>query len=164
MPGRECHGFHNKGSTEIERIKPDNRDPESGYSSVVGVLLLITIVMVMGGILTAVVVSSPLPEKVPMAYLALSQSDKNIEVLHKAGDMLTSDSISIVVDGVDRTNEFRTQENSPGWETLKSGNVLPIKVPKNQNLSGSYIVAIQANILWPPQDPKQVQPLVPFQH
>ena len=84
-----------------------------------------------------------------MAYLALSQSDKNIEVFHKAGDMLTSDSISIVVDGVDRTSEFRTQENSPGWETLKSGERLTYKSPEKPESvrivysgnSGQYLMA-----------------------
>jgi len=104
-------------------------DRESGYSHVVGVLLLITIVMIMGGILSLVLIASPLPGKVPMAYLGISQSDSSVEVYNKAGDTLTSDSITIVVDGVDRTGEFRTQDNNPGWETLKVGEHLSYKSP-----------------------------------
>jgi len=127
----------------------DNRDPESGYSSVIGVLLLVTIVMVMGGILSFVLIASPPPEKVPMAFLAISKSDRSIELFNKAGDTLSSDSISIVVDGVDRTGEFQTQNNNLGWETLKVGEHLyynsplepeSVRVVYHGN-SGQYLMA-----------------------
>ncbi len=96
-------------------------DPESAYSSIIGVLLLITIVMMMGGIVSLVLTSQPVPEKVPMAYLSVSQTHERIDLLNKAGDTLTSKTVAIVVDGVDRTNMFRKPENSPDWETLRAG-------------------------------------------
>ena len=134
-------------------------DPESGYSSVIGVLLLIAIVMVMGGILSFVLISSPLPEKVPMTYLGISQSDEGIEVFNKAGDTLTSDSVSIVVDGVDRTNEFRMQDNSQGWDTLEVGEHLSYKsFLKTESIriiyhgnSGQYLMAASESEIITPQ-------------
>lgn len=142
-----------------KKYSRDNRNQESGYSSVIGVLLLITIVMVLGGILSFALISSPLPEKVPMTYLDISRTDQGIEVFNKAGDTLTSDSISIVVDGVDRTNEFRMQDYSPGWETLEVGEHLSyksflktesVRVVYHSN-SGQYLMASSALEITTPQ-------------
>lgn len=101
--------------------KINNNDPECANSSIIGVLLLITIVMVMGGIVSLIVISQPMPDKVPIAYLSVSQSNERVELINKAGDTLTSKSIAIVVDGVDRTTEFRKPENSLDWGSLHAG-------------------------------------------
>jgi parallel beta-helix repeat protein len=105
--------------------------------------------MVMGAILSVVLISSPLPEKVPVAFLTLSQSDKHVEVFHKAGDSLTSASVTIVVDGVDRTHEFRAPDSATGWETLKAGEHLTYESPAEpesvrilyRGNSGQYLMA-----------------------
>ena len=90
------------------------KDTASAHSSIIGVLLLIVIVMIMGGIVSLMISSQPLPEKVPVAYLSLSQSHERIEITNKAGDTLSSRSVAIMIDGVDRTKEFRKTENYPG--------------------------------------------------
>ncbi|MDD1699567.1 MAG: type IV pilin, partial [Methanoregula sp.] len=113
-------GLHNR----------NKEDPESALSHVIGVLLLITIVMVMGGIISLVLTSQPLPDKVPMAYLGISKTEEGVELVNKAGDTLTSKSITILVDGVDRTNEFRTLENTIGWERLDVGEHIYYKSSK----------------------------------
>ncbi len=97
------------------------RDPESAHSSILGVLMLIAIVMVMGGVVALLFTTQAMPDKVPMAYLGISKSTEGVELINKAGDSLTSSSVKIIVDGVDRTAEFRTQANTPGWVTLKAG-------------------------------------------
>jgi len=126
-----------------------NENPESAYSSIIGVLLLITIVMVMGGIVSLVLTSQPIPDKVPIAYLSVSQSHERVELIHKAGDTLTSTSIAIVVDGVDRTNKFRKPENSPDWQTLRAGEHIYYDSPQEPKSiqvlyvgnSGNYLLA-----------------------
>jgi len=128
-------------------------DRESASSGVIGVLLLIAIVMVMGGILSLVLITTPLPQKVPMAYLGISQTNNGVEVFNKAGDTLTSDSISILVDGVDRTDEFRARDNNTGWDTLKAGERLYLKSPVYPESvsvvyvsnSGQYLIASSAS-------------------
>ena len=92
---------------------PNTKDLDSAHSSIIGVLLLITIVMVMGGIVSLVLTSQPLPDKVPIAYLSVSHTNERVELFNKAGDTLTSTSIAIVVDG------YRQNERIP--ETRKYG-------------------------------------------
>jgi len=128
---------------------PNNEDLESANSSIIGVLLLITIVMVMGGIVSLVLTSQPLPDKVPIAYLSVSQSHERVELSNKAGDTLSSKSIAIVVDGVDRTNEFRKPENTLDWGTLHTGEHIYYDSPQEPKSvqvlyvgnSGKYLLA-----------------------
>jgi hypothetical protein len=62
-------------SIYYEVMKPPSRsrhstntvDLESAHSSSIGVLLLISIVMVIGGIVSLVLTSQPMPDKVPGA-------------------------------------------------------------------------------------------------
>ena len=103
----------------------------------------------MGGVFSLVLVSQPLPDKVPMAYLSVSQSNERIEVVNKAGDTLTSKSLAIVVDGVDRTDEFRKQENTLDWGTLSAGEQIYYESPQEPQSvrvlfvgsSGQYLLA-----------------------
>jgi FlaG/FlaF family flagellin (archaellin) len=127
----------------------NKKDRESAYSSIIGVLLLIAIVMVMGGIVSLVLTSQPAPDKVPMAYLSVSQSHERVDLSNKGGDTLTRTSVAIVVDGVDRTNEFRKPENSPDWKTLRAGEHIyynspqepkSVQVVYNGN-AGQYLLA-----------------------
>jgi PKD repeat protein len=130
-------------------ITVSRSDDESAYSSIMGTLLIIALTMIMGGIVFLMVNSQPLPEKVPIAYLGISQSSEGIELINKAGDTLTSKSITILVDGVDKTSEFRAQENSPGWGTLKAGDRIyfkSTKTPESVSIvyagnSGRYLLA-----------------------
>lgn len=123
---------------------------ESAHSSVLGVLMLIAIVMVMGGIVTLIFTSQPLPDKVPMTYLGIAKSIEGVELINKAGDTLTSSSVTILVDGIDRTAEFEAQENTPGWGTLNPGGRLfftsPVKPESVQIVyagnSGRYLLAL----------------------
>ncbi len=125
------------------------RNPESAHSSVMGVLLLITIVMVMGGIVTLVFTSQPIPEKVPMAYLGIAKSADGVELVNKAGDTLDRSTVTILVDGVDRTAEFQAKANTPGWGTLKPGERISYKSPVQPESvqivyasnSGQYLLA-----------------------
>ena len=127
----------------------DRWDWESANSSIIGVLLLIAITMIAGGIVLLVVNSQPLPEKVPMAYLGISKTSEGVELINMAGDTLTSTSITILVDGVDRTSEFRSTGTTAGWGTLKAGEHLFYKsttTPESVRViyagnSGQYLLA-----------------------
>ncbi len=97
------------------------RDQEAASSHIIGVLLLIAITMITGGIVFFIVNSQPLPEKVPMAYLGITKTSEGVVLVNHAGDPLTSTSITILVDGVDRTSEFRSTGSPQGWGTLRAG-------------------------------------------
>ena len=56
-----------------------------------------------------------------MAYLGISKTSEGVEVINKAGDTLTSTSVTILIDGVDRTSEFRSKGTTTGWGALKAG-------------------------------------------
>ncbi len=107
----------------IQSIQQSRRpgNQESANSSIIGVLLLIGITMIAGCFVLFIVNSQPLPEKVPMAYLGISKTSEGVEVINKAGDTLTSTSITILIDGVDRTSEFRSTGTTTGWGALKAG-------------------------------------------
>ncbi len=139
-----------KSPPQRSKLHPANvRNPESAHSSVMGVLLLITIVMVMGGIVTLVFTSQPIPEKVPMAYLGIAKSADGVELVNKAGDTLDRSTVTILVDGVDRTAEFQSNANTPGWGTLKPGERISYKSqiqPESVQIvyasnSGQYLLA-----------------------
>ncbi len=122
---------------------------ESAHSSVIGVLMLITIVMIMGGVVALMVATQSMPDKVPMAYLGIAKYNDGVELINKAGDTLTNSSVKILVDGIDRTAEFQAQENTPGWGTLKPGERLYYKSPVEPESvqivyasnSGQYLLA-----------------------
>ncbi|MCU0631094.1 MAG: PKD domain-containing protein, partial [Methanoregulaceae archaeon] len=122
---------------------------ESAHSSIIGVLLLITLVMVMGGIVSLMFSSQPVPDKVPIAYLSVSKTNDRVELMNKAGDTLTSSSVAIVVDGIDRTREFRAPENTPDWKTLPAGERIYFDSPQEPKSvqvvyvsnSGQYLLA-----------------------
>ena len=115
-----------------------------------GVLMLIAIVMIMGGVVAVIFTTQSMPDKVPMAYLGIAKSNDGVELINKAGESLTSSSVMIIVDGVDRTAEFRTQENSPGWGTLKVGDHLyyksPVKPESVQIVYAGYFRTISSGI------------------
>ncbi len=98
--------------------RSDTAELESAHSSIIGVLLLITLVMVMGGIVSLMFLHNLYPDKVPIAIVVFSKTNDRVELMNKAGDTLTSSSVAIVVDGIDRTKEFRAPENTPDWKTL----------------------------------------------
>ncbi|MCK9592808.1 MAG: PKD domain-containing protein, partial [Methanoregula sp.] len=122
---------------------------ESAHSSVIGVLMLITIVMIMGGVVALMFATQSMPDKVPMAYLGIAKYNDGVELVNKAGDTLTNSSVKILVDGIDRTAEFKAQENTPGWGTLKPGERLYYKSPVEPesvqivytSTSGQYLLA-----------------------
>ena len=134
------------------------KDPESAYSSVIGVLLIITIVMVMGGMVSLILTSQPIPDKVPMAYLSVSQTHERVELTHKAGDALTSTSIAIVVDGEDRTTDFR-KENSLEWETLHAGEHIYYNSQKRPESVQVVYVGDSGNYLLASLGPAAITPI-----
>ena len=134
-------------------------DLESAYSSVIGVLLLITITMIAGGIVLLILTSNPLPEKVPMAYLKVSQSNDRVELLNQAGDTLTSKSIEILVDGVDRSSEFRKPENKPDWGTLKAGEQIYYTSPTKPKSVQILYVAKSGQYLLASSGPRTITPI-----
>jgi PKD repeat protein len=137
-------------SSQRSRPHPLNSmDWESAYSTVIGILLIITITMITGGIVLLVLTSHAEPDKVPIAYLSVSQSGDKVELFNKAGDTLTSKSIAILVDGIDKTTEFRKPNKNLDWGTLTAGEQIsyihPTK-PKSITIlyvghSGQYLLA-----------------------
>jgi len=133
----------------FRKYPKDSGDPESASSGIIGVILLIAIVTVIAGSVCLVLSSQPLPDKVPIAFLSVSQSNERIELFNKAGDSLSRDSISILVDEIDRTDDFTLQDNSQDWKTLDAGERLYLKSPVQPESvrviytgnSGQYLLA-----------------------
>jgi PKD repeat protein len=115
--------------------------------------------MIAGGIVLLILTSNPLPEKVPMAYLKVSQSNDRVELLNQAGDTLTSKSIEILVDGVDRSSEFRKPENKPDWGTLKAGEQIYYTSPTKPKSVQILYVAKSGQYLLASSGPRTITPI-----
>ena len=93
---------------------------QPAVSEVVGSLILVSIVVVGMTIGATLLLSSPLPSKLPHFNAIISNQSNNLYILHRGGDALSSGEYQIFVDGVDRTSLFVNNGDDP-WsvgETL----------------------------------------------
>jgi hypothetical protein len=135
---------------------------ESAVSEVIGTLILVGVVVIGMAVVGTLLVSQPLPSKIPVFQAIISNQSTSVYILHKGGDALISGEYQILVDGVDRTSSFANNGDEP-WsvgETLYATfPSVPSHVALVQNQSWGGSTVLLAKILDAPRrvpDPSNV--------
>jgi hypothetical protein len=87
-------------------------------SSVIGAVLLIAVAVGAMAIVTIVLLSGPLPTKVPSISATIRNKSYTIYISHEGGDSLSKGQYMILVDGSDETANFSKSFNDP-WSAGK---------------------------------------------
>ena len=105
------------------RERTRKKHTDSAVSEVIGSVMLISVVVTAIAIIGVVLISQPPPQKIPALEAIISSNGKDtVRIYHGGGDTVTSQEISILVDGVDRTNGFTLR--GTGWTTWSPGDTL----------------------------------------
>lgn len=103
----------------------DNRD-EKAVSEIVGTLILSALIVIVILIVAVSFLSQePVPE-VPALRIDLAEREEVITLIHRGGDSLYRDKTRIMVDGIERTADFKTSGGTD-WTTFSTGDwiILP---------------------------------------
>jgi hypothetical protein len=109
---------------------------ENGLSDVFGAMLLIAVVGGAVALFGVAILSQPTPENIPSLTMGITLVNRTILITHDGGDTLQRTGMSILVDGVDRTNSFSPM-NGGNWSGWAVGDTLMYQVPDGQSLPGS---------------------------
>ena len=95
----------------------------SAVSDVVGSLIMVSIVTIALGIIAVAILSQPSPPDIPAVDVTAyrSPSGTNLTIIHAGGDTLPAGEYWILVNSVDRTQEFTP---SPSATEFKTGTEL----------------------------------------
>jgi len=107
---------------------------ESGVSEVIGSVLLISVVVIGVAIVGVVLMSHSTPEKIPALSAVISEdtTQRIISLYNDGGDALSNQTVTIRLDGVDKTTQF-TKSGSP-WQTWAIGESLKYTVPATDQM------------------------------
>lgn len=94
---------------------------ESSVSETIGAVMLISVVVLAVAIVGVVLTSQPPPQKIPAVNAIISSSGSLVSIYHDGGDTLTSNEISILVNG--QRQEFTKAGSPPPW-TWSAGDTL----------------------------------------
>ena len=119
---------------------------ESAASEVLGAVMLISVVVLAVAIIGVALTSQGTPQKLPAASAIISSSGDRISIYHDGGDTLTSEELSILVNG--REEKFTKSGNLEPW-TWSVGETLVNSTPVSGTLQtvrviyvpGSYTIA-----------------------
>ena len=110
---------------------------EEGMAEVVGALLMIAVISIAVGMLALIVLSGNYSvtnpsEKAdilnPALRVGLINENGNIALIHKGGDTLFRKNIQILVNGADKTDDFKTPGGS-SWTAFSAGDSLISSLP-----------------------------------
>jgi PKD repeat protein len=101
---------------------------EGAVAELIGALLLTAVIAVVIGMLALVVFSGTSAVETPALRVSTVDGYGNIDLIHQGGDTLSRDNTQILVDGVDRTDDFETPEGDP-WSTFSVGDILESSIP-----------------------------------
>ncbi|MEA2034874.1 MAG: type IV pilin, partial [Euryarchaeota archaeon] len=87
---------------------------ENAVSEILGTVLLISIVVVGISLVAVAIFSQPMTEEIPSVTATITNESETIYIYHDGGDPLPREEFRILVDGVDRTDNF-TINNNPDW-------------------------------------------------
>ncbi len=100
-------------------------------------MILIAVVGGAVAIVGVAILSQPAPEKIPSLTTDITVvNGTTILITHNGGDTLQRTGMSILVDGVDRTNSFSPM-NGGNWSGWVVGDTLMYKVPDGQSWPSS---------------------------
>ena len=112
---------------------------ENGLSDVFGAMLLIAVVGGAVALVGVAILSQPTSETVPSLNTDITLVNRTILITHNGGDTLQRTGMSILVDGVDRTNSFSLM-NGGNWSGWAVGDTLMYQVPDGRSLPSSIEV------------------------
>ena len=95
---------------------------DDGVSELIAALLLTSIVTLGIAIIAITFLSNPSPSEIPSLSVDLAKREANVVLIHNGGDPLYRQTTRIMVDGVDRTDDFKTPEGDD-WSTFSTGDV-----------------------------------------
>lgn len=90
----------------------------------VGALILSALIILVIGVIAVTLLSEGPPGIVPAVRIDLKNESDTLILEHMGGDILSSESTMIVVDGVDRTIDFR--KNGVAWSNFSTGDRLTL--------------------------------------
>jgi len=96
---------------------------EDAASEIIGTLLLISIVVLAVSIVSVTLFSQPMPEEIASVSAIIQNESEKIYIYHDGGDPLIREELQILVDGVDRTDNF-TINNNADWQGWSIGDTL----------------------------------------
>lgn len=109
--------------TRTRREKTLYAGKESAVSEVIGSVMLISIVVLAVAIVGVVLWSQPPPEKIPALSTGIANESCKVILTHNGGDVLENATFQILVDGMDKTNNFAKNGN-PVWTSWGIGDTL----------------------------------------
>ena len=86
-------------------------------------MILIAVIGTVVSIAGVAILSQPQPEKIPALNAEIDFIGNTVMITHNGGDALQKDQMTIMVDGVDRTNSFVLMEGN-GWSSWVIGDTL----------------------------------------
>ncbi|MBN1431743.1 MAG: type IV pilin [Methanomicrobiaceae archaeon] len=105
---------------------------DDGVSELVAALLLTAIVTIGIGIIAVIFLSNPAPSEIPSVSVDLAKREANVVLIHDGGDPLYRQTTRIMVDGVDRTDDFKTPEGDE-WGIFSTGDRMESSIPRTVN-------------------------------
>ena len=102
---------------------------DDGVSELIAALLLTSIVTLGIAIIAITFLSNPSPSEIPSLSVDLAKREANVVLIHNGGDPLYRQTTRIMVDGVDRTDDFKTPEGDD-WSTFSTGDRLYGSIPR----------------------------------
>jgi flagellin-like protein len=123
---------------------------DTAVSEVIGSILLVAIVVTAASIVGVVLWSQPPPQKIPAFDVIISKDTANhkVHLYHNGGDSITSDEITILVDGNDKKADFT--KSGASWTTWSTGESLDYNYsgqPEPRDVQIIYIGLSSSSIL-----------------
>ncbi|MDD4300591.1 MAG: PKD domain-containing protein, partial [Methanomicrobium sp.] len=115
-----------------------NSSNEDGIAEMMGALLLTVVIAAAVGILAVVILSGFSSAETPALRAGLSDEGGDVWLNHLGGNTLYRQTTLIMVNGVNRTSDFKTPEGD-AWSTFSAGDSLASSVPY---ASGTEIMII----------------------
>ncbi|MCX6692286.1 MAG: PKD domain-containing protein, partial [Methanoregula sp.] len=104
---------------------------ENALSDALGAILLVAVVGMAVAVISAVILSEPVPEKIPALNADITTIGRTILITHNGGDSLEKADMAIIIDGNETKNSFQRIDGTP-WSAWAVGDSLYYNVPPGQ--------------------------------
>ena len=109
----------------VQETTPGNED---AAAEIIGALLLVAVISVTIGMVALVVFSGSSYVETPALRVDITNEEGVIDLIHQGGDTLYRETTQILVDGVDRTDDFEIP-GGDAWSTFSVGDYLVSSIP-----------------------------------
>lgn len=122
---------------------------ETGFSEIVGALVLISVFVLAFAIIAVIILSQPQPGNIPAVNIRITSEGQIVKIFHDGGDSLTTGDYSIWVDGTDITPAMIKTGSTPNQWTIgdvltytKPGTISPSNIKVIYSRAGSAAVVL----------------------